>query len=109
MVNKQTLLTIDAPFDDNGNITPRGKMNLELLSNAFKDTPYMLTIGVHAVTSNHKYDSKELSDQMASQIIDLLIQFGMQKENVIVTGYGKNNTMQGWENINSIDIGAIKK
>jgi hypothetical protein len=109
MVNKQTLLTIDAPFDDNGNITSRGKMNLELLSNAFKDTPYMLTIGVHAVTSNHKYDSKELSDQMASQIIDLLIQFGMQKENVIVTGYGKNNTMQGWENVNSIDIGAIKK
>ncbi len=109
MINKQTLITINAPFDDNGNLTAIGKKNLELLSNCFKNTPHILTIGVHAVKPNHKYNSKQLSEIVATQISDLLVKYGMQKENLIVTAYGNENTMQGWESINSIDIGAIKK
>ena len=33
----------------------------------------------------------------------------MGKDNLIVTGYGNKNIVQGWEKTNSMDIGAISK
>ncbi|MBR1627426.1 MAG: OmpA family protein, partial [Bacteroidales bacterium] len=109
MVSKQELITIESPFDDNGNITLTGKKNLEILANSFKNTDYMLTIGIHAVKPTSKSDEKTLSEKQALQVIDVLTKNGMNKENIIATGYGKENIMQGWEKTNSMDIGAISK
>lgn len=109
MVTKQNLVTLHSPFDESGNITQIGKKNLGLLANGFKNTPYILTISVHAVKPAQKLDAKALSDKQAIQIADILVKEGMSKENVVVIGYGEENTMQGWENVNSIDIGAIQK
>ena len=108
-VSKQELITLESPFDASGNITAAGRKNLELLADCFNNLPYILTIGVHAVKPVQKMDAKQLSDKQASQIADILVKAGMSKDNVIVTGYGKENTVQGWEDVNSIDIGVIAK
>ncbi|MGP1515648.1 MAG: hypothetical protein ACTTJH_06790 [Bacteroidales bacterium] len=109
MVLKQELITIHSPFDENGNITNIGKKNLELLAENFKNTPYVLTIGVHAVKPIQKMDENSLSDKQAMEIIGILVKNGMDKENIIAKGYGRDNLMQGWETVNSIDIGVMQK
>lgn len=109
MVSKQELVTIASPFDEQGRMTKIGKKNMELLAQSFSQTPYILTIGVHAIKSTGKLSDKEQSQKEASLLIDFLVKQGMQRENIVVTAYGKENTMQGWENQSSIDIGAITK
>ena len=109
MVNKQELVTVESPFDNNSNLTPSGKKSLEMLARKFASQPCILTVGVHCLQARDKLSAEEVSQKQAKQIFDFLVKNGMGKDNLIVTGYGNKNIVQGWEKTNSMDIGAISK
>ncbi len=109
MVSKHELVTIKSPFDESGSLTKTGKKDLEILAESFVNTPYILTIGVHSFKLSQKTDGKDLSDKHAKQIYDILVKQGMDKDNIVITGYGKEGIVQGWEGKSSLDIGAMMK
>ena len=85
------------------------KKNLEMLARKFASQPCILTVGVHCLQARDKLSAEEVSQKQAKQIFDFLVKNGMGKDNLIVTGYGNKNIVQGWEKTNSMDIGAISK
>ena len=80
-----------------------------MLADCLADIDCIVTIGVHATAQAEKQDSKSLSEKQAGQIFNMLVKYGMGKDNIIVAGYGKEKVVQGWENVDCVDIGIIRK
>ena len=111
IVSKQTLLTITSPFDTKNplELSKQGQNELISLANAFKKSPYMLTIEVHALTDYKKQSALELSETQASAIKTFLVKQGMLEDALIINGLGKSKIVQGWETTPSIDISLINR
>ena len=109
MIDKQELVTIHSPFDNKGELRPLGKKELKLIADSFAQTNGMITIGINVFIPTNKLTEKELSEKQAKQVFDYLVANGISADRLVVKGYGNTNAVQGWEGVNSLDIGLINK
>ncbi len=104
MKQRREIITIASPFDSEGKMHKIGKKNLELLADCLIGTEYMIQIGVHTINYKGKVDIATLNDNQAKMIFDVLNKAGVDKDKLIVKGYGKENVAQSWEGKDCIDI-----
>lgn len=111
MVSRSDLVTIASPFDTKNclEFSKQGLKELQFIVQAFKKSPYLLTIEVHALNPFKKMSAEELSEEQANILKEFLIKNGVSEDLLIVNGVGNKSVTQGWEKTPSIDISLINK
>lgn len=111
MVSRNDLVTIASPFDSKNclEFSKQGLKELQFIAQAFKKSPYLLTIEIHPLSPFKKMTIEELSEEQAKILKDFLVKNGVAEDQLIVNGVVNKSVTQGWEKIPSIDISLINK
>ncbi len=110
LATNNDIITIPSLFNPSNplQLSKRGEMELTLLSNVFKNKPYILTLEIHSNKDYKKDSAKELSEKQADLVRDFLVKkCGIDDTKLITSGLGTEKVVQGWEGIDCVDISIL--